>query len=62
MASRTKTTETDVITSSVAVRGRSGRYWYAVLNLFPFIFWPTLAVGGIVCSLIMPWLTGVTSR
>lgn len=37
-------------------------FWYSVLNMFPFVFLPLVAVLGVLCSLIMPYLTGVASR
>lgn len=38
------------------------RFWYGVLNMFPFIFLPAVALVGVLCSLIMPYLTGVAAR
>lgn len=37
-------------------------YWYGVLNMFPFIFLPLIALIGIVASIVMPYLTGVASK
>lgn len=37
-------------------------YWFGVLNMFPFIFLPLIALIGIVASIVMPYLTGVHSR
>lgn len=34
-------------------------WWYALLNSFPFVFLPLVAVLGVLCSLVMPYLTGV---
>lgn len=40
----------------------SREFWYSVLNMFPFVFLPLVAVLGVLCSLIMPYLTGVAHR
>jgi hypothetical protein len=34
-------------------------FWYSVLNIFPFIFLPLVALIGVLCSIVMPYLTGV---
>lgn len=40
----------------------SREFWYSVLNMFPFVFLPLVAVLGVLCALIMPYLTGVAHR
>lgn len=39
-----------------------GDFWYLLLTAFPFLFLPLLVLGGIALALIMPILTGVSSR
>jgi hypothetical protein len=36
--------------------------WYAVLTSYPFLYLPVVAVVGILCSVILPILTGVNHR
>ena len=49
--------------SATNSRGDSRRpFWYGVLNVFPFVFLPLVALIGVLCALIMPWLTNAYVR
>lgn len=37
-------------------------FWYQVLTMFPFLFFPIVALVGILLSIVMPYLTGVRPR
>lgn len=37
-------------------------FWYQVLTIFPFLFFPIVALVGIFLSIVMPYLTGVRPR
>ena len=45
--------------SSVPHDDPSRRFWFSVLNMFPFIFLPLVALAGLIAALVMPYLTGV---
>lgn len=34
--------------------------WYDVLSAFPFLFLPIVVLIGILCAVVMPYLTGVS--
>ena len=36
-------------------------YWLKFLTDFPFVFFPIVAIIGIICSIIMPIVTGAHS-
>lgn len=38
------------------------QWWYGALNMFPFIFFPLLALIVLICALVMPYMTGVYDR
>ncbi len=38
------------------------RWWLGLLQAFPFVFLPLVAALGILCSIVMPFLTGVAGR
>ncbi|MGL4464873.1 MAG: hypothetical protein ACRC1K_22205 [Planctomycetia bacterium] len=40
----------------------AGHGWAGVLRMFPFIFLPLVTLVGMLCALIMPYLTGVHDR
>ena len=37
-------------------------YWYSVLTLFPFAFFPIVTIVAVILALIAPYFTGVYSR
>lgn len=51
-------------TESVAeLDGNPGReFWYLVLRMFPFLFFPFITLLAVMAGLVMPYFTGVYSR
>lgn len=37
-------------------------FWYSVLTMFPFGFFPIVTLVAVMAALIMPYLTGVYTR
>lgn len=37
-------------------------FWYSVLTMFPFGFFPIVMLIAVMAALIMPYLTGVYTR
>lgn len=43
-------------------RNPSREYWYSMLTLFPFGFFPILTIIAVLSGLIVPYLNGVYDR
>lgn len=37
-------------------------FWYLVLTMFPFLFFPVVTLLAVIAGLIMPYFTGVYGR